>query len=313
MQSVIRGWLAALLVLAVAMPVAAQSAEDRRAAGNAYNRGSAAYLAERWAEAARWFETAHRLAPAAPALVQAVRAHALAGHDLRAATLSLRLEATYPDDEAAAATAAEVLGERTSQFVRIDVICDDCSVELDGTLQEHPSFFVSAGEEHRVDASFPTGSVAETVSGQAGETRELTFDAPPPTDDPTDITEGPPADDRSRDREPRQDGSSGGLSPVFFISGAVLTAGAGAVLIWSGLDALAGVGPYEDDPTDARLTDGQARELRTNIMIGVTAGLAAITTVLLIFTDWGGADEERLDVAAFPVEGGAAASLGGRF
>jgi hypothetical protein len=313
MQSVIRGWLAASLVFALAAPVAAQSAEDRRAAGNAYNRGSAAYIAERWAEAARWFETAHRLAPAAPALVQAVRAHVLAGHDLRALTLSLRLEATYPDDEAAAATAAEVLGEHASRFVRVDVVCAECSVELDGTLQEHPSFFVTPDEGHRVVASFPTGSVNESVTGQPGETRTLTFDPPLSTGEdpvfPDDPPNDPPPDDPPHDGD---DGSSG-LSPIFFISAAALTAGAGAVLLWSGLDALGGVDAYEADLTAEALSEGQAKELRTNILIGVTAGLAAVATVLLIFTDWDGADEERLDVSAFPLDGGAAASIGGRF
>jgi hypothetical protein len=70
--------------------------------------------------------------------------------------------------------------------------------------------------------------------------------------------------------------------------GTVLTAGAGATLIWSGVDTLDGVGPYEADPTPERLADGQSRELRTNVLIGVTGALAITTLVFAIVTDWDG-------------------------
>jgi len=306
-----------LVVLGASSSAEAQSAEERRAAGNAYNRGSTAYLAENWAQAARWFETAHRLAPAAPALVQAVRAHKLAGNDLRAATLALRLNALYADNADASSTASEVLGEQQPRFLRVDVVCEGCSVELDGTLQEFPSFFVTPGEEHTVTASFETGEVEDTVRGRAGAQRELSFDAPPPP--PEGVT--PPVEEDPRDdpddgrvapAEPEDEGG-GGLSPLFFISSAALTVGAGAVLVWSGLDALGGVEDYESDPTPEALAEGQNKELRTNIMIGVTAGLGAVTVLLLLFTDWDGDDEENVDVAVAPLEEGAAAFVGGRF
>ncbi len=312
----------ALLLSAVWAPFAcAQNAEERRAAGRAYNRGSTAYLAENWAEAARWFETAHRLAPAAPALIQAVRSHRLADHRLRAATLSLRLLALYPNDESATATAEEVLGEDADRFFRVDVVCDGCTVDLDGTLQEHPSFFVTPDEPHTITATFETGPVSETIHGEAGERRELTFDAPPPSigeelgtiETPTG---GGNADDQVVIQPPDDevDSGGGGLNPLFFISSVVLTAGAGGLLIWSGVDALSGVDAYEADPTDARLAEGQSKELRTNILIGVTGGLGIVSAVLLFLTDWGGSDdEEELDVALAPIAGGGAAFVGGRF
>jgi hypothetical protein len=310
--------LSACALLAPAS-AAAQSAEERRAAGRAYNRGSTAYLAENWSEAARWFETAHRLAPAAPALIQAVRAHRLADHHLRAATLSIRLLALYPDDESATSTAEEVLGDEAQRFLRVDVVCDGCTVELDGTLLEHPSFFVTPDEPHTITATFETGPVSERIHGEAGQRRELTFDAPPPAGSgeiaplqtPDEGTEGPQPVETS---PPEDDESDGGLSPIFFISAAVLTAGAGGLLVWSGLDALAGVDDYEADPTPARLAEGQNKELRTNILIGITAGLGVVTTALLFFTDWGGDEEEEsVDVSFAPLDGGGAAILGGRF
>jgi hypothetical protein len=60
------------------------------------------------------------------------------------------------------------------------------------------------------------------------------------------------------------------------------------VLIWSGIDTLDGVPAYQADPTTERLADGQMRELRTNVMIGVTAGLAVTTLIFALVTDWDG-------------------------
>src|SRR5690348_3550323 len=41
---------------------------ERQAAAEAYDQGTASYLSGDFARAAEWFETAHRLSPAAPAL-----------------------------------------------------------------------------------------------------------------------------------------------------------------------------------------------------------------------------------------------------
>jgi hypothetical protein len=94
-----------------------------------------------------------------------------------------------------------------------------------------------------------------------------------------------------------------------FITSLILTAGAGGVLVWSGLDTNAGVPAYTSaaargDLAEAQqlLTDGQGRELRTNILIGVTAGLGAVTVATAAATGWGGSRVERR-VAVVPVAG----------
>ncbi len=279
------------------------SAEQRRGAAEAYNRGSAAYLAGDFAQAATWFETAHRLAPASPALVQAVRAYDRAGNALRAATLSLRLETLYPDDPDASETARRVLDASSSRFFRVDVVCDACHVELDGTLLEHPSFFVEPGTEHDVGAHFDTGDVSERVVGEAGERREVAFEAPPPSPDapPTTL----PDTAAGGGAEPH------GLPPFVLIAGAVLTAGAVGALVWSGVDTLSGVDAYEADPTTEALAEGQAKEIRTNVLIGVTAAFAVATGVIALFTNFGGGSED-LRAAIGPLPGGAAAFVEGR-
>src|SRR5436190_20809476 len=93
--------LLAAACFAVARPAYAQDARQRQAAAEAYDQGTAAYVAGDYEKAAEWFETANRMSPAAPALIQATRAHQQAGHSARAATLALRLTTEYGSEQAA--------------------------------------------------------------------------------------------------------------------------------------------------------------------------------------------------------------------
>src|SRR5690606_26751605 len=124
--------LGALATLFASSPIAiAQDAGDQQSAAAAYDHATALYVSREYAQAAALFETAHRLAPASAALIQAVRAHGRAGNELRAATLALRLEALYPDDRAATRAAAVAL-RPAGQFARVDVTCEGCRLQLDG-------------------------------------------------------------------------------------------------------------------------------------------------------------------------------------
>ncbi|MCB9598303.1 MAG: hypothetical protein H6719_36655 [Sandaracinaceae bacterium] len=263
------------------------SARDRQSAAEAYDRGTAAYLADDFAEAARWFETADRLAPAAAALVQAVRAHQRAGNAQRAATLALRLQALYPDDRTARTTAQRALAD-ARQFLRVDVTCDqDCTVVVAGAIMGHTSFFLDAGDDHDVTAEFETGPVTQTATGGAGETVALSFEAPPappPVVEPDPV----PVEPDPIVEAPAEGG--GGVPLAVSITALVITAGLGGVLIWSGVDTLDGVPAYEANPTAEGLADGRSREERTNWLIAGTAVAGAATAILLIFTDWGGGD-----------------------
>ncbi len=307
-----RALICALLV-SVALPAtaAAQDAQQRQAAANAFDRGTTAYLQEDFATAARWFEMANDLAPAAGALMQAIIAHRRAGNELRAATLSLRLIARFPDESAMVDRAQGVIDDLGPQFFRVDVECNaECAVEVDGTLSSHDSFFLSPGEEHTVGATFDTGTEQTTVQGEAGEVRALAFEAPEGAarlEDPEDEGDGSTTGTGRNplagpvDEGPGDDGGDegGGLSPAYFITALVLTAGAGATLAWSGVDTLKARDEYEETAMGGDLAlaremydDGQGLELRTNVLIGVTGGLAALTLVFAIVTDWGGGGDD---------------------
>lgn len=98
--------------------------------------------------------------------------------------------------------------------------------------------------------------------------------------------------------------SRGGLHPAIFLTSLALAVGAGGVLTWSGIDTLNGVPAYQmaaqqGDRTRAEmlLADGQGRELRTNVLIGVTSGLGAVAVGTLIFTRWGSPRSEQAPTA----------------
>lgn len=322
-QFVQTGFVALVLVLGSALGsgfgrvASAQDAQQRQGAADAYDRGSAAFLAEDFAAAGRWFETANRLAPAAPALLQAIRAHRRAGDDVRAGTLSLRLMDTYEGD--AAAEAQEVIRELSPSLVRVDIVCSECAVQVDGSLALHDSFFVTPSEEHNVVLGFSTGDVERAVSGEAGERLPVTASAPIAV--PNQRIEGGGSTNGNGNSIQGTSGptarpeESGGLSPALFITSLVLTVGAGATLAWSGIDTQNDAEVYERvaqqdrDLVRARelLAAGQKEELRTNVLIGVTSGLAVLTVVFAVLTDWSGDDEdERASISLRPTLSGGA-------
>lgn len=90
--------------------------------------------------------------------------------------------------------------------------------------------------------------------------------------------------------------SSAGLSPTWFYVGASVTAVLGGVATWSALDTKRAFDDYERDlprldqaAVNARVSDGHARERRTNWLLSGTAVAGAATAALGVFwVDWGG-------------------------
>lgn len=319
-----------VLFIALAAPVVAfaqeePSAADRAAAGQAYDRGTAAYLAHDYARAAELFETACRLAPSAPALIQAIRSHEHAGNHLRAGSLALRLEARYGSDRQAARQAHTTLQTASHDFLRVDVTCDaSCTVELDGTVEDFTSFFVDPASAHTVVAAFDTGSApAQTTAGAAGETQTLSFarPAPPPVVTTTVATTTTTTTETATTSEPPPPPapSSSGLHPAVALTMMGLTLASIGVLAWSAVDMYDGVPAYNANPTQAAYDDGHAREIRTDVMWGVTGALAATSVLLAIFSDWsfgagsGASERQAAAVSFFAAPTGAGFVLRGGF
>ncbi len=297
-------------------------AERQAAAEAAYDRGTRAYRGGDYAQAARWYETANELAPAAAAALQAVRAHQRAGNFLRAATLVAFVAQEYGEDRIA--RFQRPLERAHEEGFELTISCEACGeLEVDGEREIFRVLYLTPDVEHTIVADFDTGRVEERVSGAAGESRELELTAPEPEPEPVQTpVASVNTETNTRPPPPARDEGGGGISPAFFLTGLGLTAVAGGLAIWSWVDTLDAASDYEANPTQAKLDNGRDLELRTTILDVVTGGIGAISLVLLIFTNWsGGPDEEEddasarvdwLNVSPLP-QGGAMVGAGGRF
>jgi hypothetical protein len=288
------------------------SVEDRAEAAEAYDQGTSAYLSERYELAAHWFERAYRVVPTSTALLQAVRAHHKAGNSIRAANLALQLRDEYPSDVRSKQISEAVVGAVKPTSVLVKAECEKaCTLEIDGALAQHSTFFVTPDVEHSLKAAFDNGETSIFVQGTAGTIKNVTLAAPAPPPPPP-------------------------VPRWAFFSSLGATVALGAVTVWSGIDANKGVNTYESaarsasspgintgvSPTpqeqaEALLEEGRQKERRTNILIGVTAGMAATTAVLGVFTNWKGesrdATSKRIEPSIGVSTKGGALTIKGRF
>jgi hypothetical protein len=296
--------LAAVTGLGVA-PASAQvlSEEERAVAAEAaYDRGTRAFRAEEWSEAARWYERADELMPADAALGQAIRSYRRAGDEARAAGLAALL---ISRDAGHAADHGGLVREVAARSVRLEVRCaGECELTIDGQEERLRVLFVSPDEPHFLRARFAEGERDTTVSGAAGETVQVEL-APPGEE------VRPPVTTRPAGAAPR-DEPGGGLPVAVLLAAAGVTAVVGGVTAWSALDTSAAKSEYDADPTLERLEDGQARETRTNVLLAVTGGLAATTLVIAVLTDFSGeVPPEAEAVAVAPMRAGAVVVMRG--
>lgn len=283
--------------------------QNRRAAAEAYDNGTARYLQRDFAAAANWFETADRLAPSPVALQSAIRAHREAGgieHLARAATLALRLQSRYPNDARAQQFARRTLEALQSQLMRVTVQCGSCEIEVDSVLQSAPEFFVTPGR-HTLRAHWPGGRTRErTIEASEGATQTVTFEEPPaavaapvsspPATETSPTTSSPVTSVTSAGPAPARDvpPPRAGLSPVFFISGTAATLLFGALTVASWLDALEGGRQLIDEAARTHMRNLEreqsvhAAEDRTTALL-ITTGVVGTASLItgVFFTRWG--------------------------
>lgn len=268
----------------------AQRPEDVAAAGTAFREGQSAQLAGEYARAAELFELADDTAPSPAALRSAIRNRQAAGHASRAATLAAEAIARYPDDAETRALAEGVIAALGAGLYALHLRCAlECTAAIDGrAVRETPgtSFevYLDPGAHTLVASWAGRESVTRAVEASAGGDVTIELEAPPaavadvaPLPEPT-----PPAP------APVPAPGDRGLTPVVFAVGAGLTAVSAGILVWSGLDVLSARDAYVALPSESAYLDGVGRETRTNVLVGVTAGLAAATLVVALFTDFGG-------------------------
>ncbi len=301
-------------VLAIAGAAGAQdtapTAEQIKAAAAEFDQGRQAFRAKNYAEAAEHFEAADRHAPSAKTLELAIRSRDKAGQLDRAATLAALGLSRNADNPGVKDAAASVLQRAKTELYRVDVQCDTpCDLVVGtklvyGKASTEKTVYLQPGD-HELRAGWSGGrNASQKVTATKGGQTSVSFKEPPKP--PPEKAKPPPAGGVSPGgKVPSDHGTqvkSGGLPPLVFWIGTGLTVAAGGVTIWSGIDTKNN--PGADTVRNACQSgasncqslydDGRSRQLRTNILAGVTAGLGVVTIVVgAVATDWSGGPPEK--------------------
>lgn len=317
---------------------AGPSAEDIKAAGAEFDLGKQAFKKKAWIEASEHFEAADSRAPSAVALELAIRSRDKASQLDRAATLAELALKRHAGEAGLAKLAESVLKRARAELHALTVKCaPECDLVL-GTKLVHGGaatervVYLPPGPA-QVNASWSGGRtrVAPVQALKAGQS-EVAFEAPPEETPPAvggaakakskpakagAAPEPTPAPPPTRDTGAKQ---GGGLPPLVFFVGAGLTAVAGGLSIWSGIDTQNNPGKDAvreqcagQDTSCPAYQDGLERQNRTNILLGVTAGLALTSGVIgAFFTDWSG-EPDKQSARVEPWLGVGALGARGRF
>jgi hypothetical protein len=262
------------------------SAEDRKRAAEAYDKGVQAFMNEDYAAAAHFFETAYRYAPAGVALLQATSMHAALGNEQRAANLALRLVLVHGDEGLDTTEAEELIDEATKKFARVNVNCDaTCTVSAAGAVQVHTTFFLEpSNREIAIVADFPGGKKNQKIKPEAGATIDLAFEAPPPPKE---------AEPTERVVVIRETESRGVHKAVFFTSLALAAAAGGGAAATGVLtnNKRNDFNDTADTPENRSLRqelydDGLRLQRITNGLAFSAAGVGVFGVIMAFVTDW---------------------------
>jgi hypothetical protein len=275
--------LRALALSTLLCLVQASVAHAQGSAGDRFAEGERAYGAGDFVTAGEAFEAAHALDPQPASLWNAARSWHRAGELARGANLYREYVSVAPSHAPDRDAAIAALLELGRELGRLELVAPEARrVVVDGRPARVGTWYVGPGQ-HRVEASFAERSTASTVVVAKGETQTVVLDAPAP---PLAPTPAPPPPRLPVESETR------GLSPGWLIPFVSLTGLSGALTIASGVDVLVARDQYLDIPpgerTQAQYDDGKLKQDRTNVLVGVTAGLAAVSLgVALLGIDWG--------------------------
>ena len=284
--------LALALALATMTPprlaLAAPPAEGDRTAARHFADGQKAFAAGDYPHAGDEFEAAYRDKPHHAPLWNAARSWQRAGEEVRAANLFARYLREAPADAPDRDQANASLRALTARLGRIEPHAAGVEkLRLDGKSVDAPVLYVAPGE-HVAEGDDGGVRVRKVVTVRAGEQVSVTVahEAKPSP------VLGPP-----RGGEP--DASSRKpLSPIIPVVGGVLTAVVGGLTIASGLDTVSKRDAFLGDKTQDRLDTAFSSQSRTNVLLGTTIGLGAITAVIVVFfTDWSGSATPSREVS----------------
>jgi hypothetical protein len=270
--------------------------DARKQAAAKFAEGMHAFDAGDFTRAGEAFEAAYGFERHEDPLWNAARAWHRAGDLARAANLYARYLHEAPPtaaDRAGATAALSQLGERLSRIeVHLGAGVEDPHV--DDVPWDARIVYVVPGM-HSVRAHSALGEVEKRQFAEAGAVVSVLLE-PPSLATPS---SSPPQPSLRQPLETTRAGAvpSSGWSPVVVAIEGSATLVIAGLATWSGLDTLSTLHAFEAAPTQQTLDAGRAQEVRTNVLIGFSLGLAALTGLTAAFlVDWKGSHRPSLDV-----------------
>lgn len=278
-------------------PARAQST-DRDRAAEAFDAGVKHYERAEYAEAARAFLRANETLPSKDAVENALKS-ALRANDqmlvVAAAQRAVRRDADAPE---LAARAREALVQASAKLAVLDLACSvsDCQIQIDGAVvTERPAFVLPGGrslvavagkaraeERMRLEAGVRYQITLHPVlPGSAERRAEVVPSAP--TKRAKAIDPAAPAGDTKADVA-----ASRPLSPALFYVGVGTSVVLAGVTTWSGIDTLGAKSDLTSRSTTTEVDDVRGKALRTDVLLGTTMLISALTTYAgVALVDWG--------------------------
>jgi tetratricopeptide (TPR) repeat protein len=309
------GFALAQVVALLLVTVASWSQPSSRAEAAArFDEGRKAFDAGDFRRAADAFEAAYHLAPNVDVLWNAARAWQRAGEAAHAATLYSRYLRDAPPGAADRATATAELSTLSRKLARIEVHGEELAdLKLDDAPSEDRVVYVSRGA-HVVSATVKGRLVRKDAQVEAGDVVSVVFEDQVPVGAPgaAVVSPAPTGTEAHVDRIPEAVPAAASVrapsthktwSPWVFVTGAALTSVALGFTIASGVDTDHALTLFEAHSNMTNLSSGQAKQLRTNVLLGSTLGLGVATAAVGIWLiDWRGGGQ-RVQVGLEPPRG----------
>lgn len=282
------------------------------AAFDVFREGERAFAAGDYIHAGESFEAAHRLAPHPDALWNAARAWEAAGEAARAANLYARYLRDAPPGGQDRDAAIRSLASLSAKLGRLDIAASGVTdVSVDGRPLDGDRLYVVPGA-HVVRGRAGAQALEKTAAVEAGAAASVAL-APPATPPapaasptvvvvPAPVTTAPPLVRPPFLRRP---------ALIVLIAGSAATAVSAGLLAASAVDTQAARARFDDERTPQNLADGRSKQARTNALLGITAGLGALTLGgTLVLGDWRRAPRAA---AGLGLDGGPWLTLHGAF
>lgn len=287
--------------LQAGQPAAAQSpkaAAIKAEAAKEFKAGVAAFKKKQYIEAAEHFEKAYKIAPHPTALWNAADAREKAGELAPAANLYARFLDAAAEGDKDRYEAKQRLNNLSLVLGRLELSGPDASdIKIDRALIEGMTIVYVDPGDHVITAKVEGKFLSKNANVAAG--AKVLVRLVPQSDTPPPAATSVLAPDKPRPKRT-------GASPVIVYVGAGVTAVLAGVTIWSAVDTRSKRNEFDTAPTTQLYDDGVAAQKRTNILIGVTAGVGVATALVGVFAvKWKQPKEPQVSL----VPGGASFSM----